>query len=123
MSVHVFEEMIGATIQSIDKAADQLSFRCVDGRTFQFCHFQECCENVEIEDVIGDLDDLIGTPLTMAEEVSNMNESNLTVPEWRDTSYTWTFYRFGTNKGEVTVRWFGTSNGYYSESVDFEVIR
>lgn len=118
MSVKVFEQMIGAIIERINKSNDELIFHATDKRVFRFHHYQDCCESVYIEDITGDLQDLIGSQLIMAEEVSNMDAPNL---EDSYESYTWTFYRYGTNKGSVTVRWLGTSNGYYSESVDFEV--
>jgi hypothetical protein len=56
----------------------------------------------------------------MAEEVVSENSEH--APQYPD-SWTWTFYKFATIKGYVTIRWLGESNGYYSESVDFEVIR
>lgn len=90
-------------------------------------HVQDCCEAVYIEDIVGDLDDLVGSPILMAsEEVSDVNPDKILTQEdaeedveedyWRE-SETWTFYKFATIKGYVTICWYGTSNGYYSEGV------
>jgi hypothetical protein len=69
------------------------------------------------------LDDLVGTPLLLVEEVSNYEPENVVCsdPDWYE-SETWTYYRFRTMKGSVDIRWYGTSNGYYSESVDIEIV-
>lgn len=117
MSVNELSPMVGATIARIDgeKGSREMVFHAEDGRLFRFYHSQDCCETVVVEDVCGDLADLIGSPLVEAEEVSNADEP---APENAD-SYTWTFYKFRTAKGSVTVRWLGESNGYYGEGVDF----
>lgn len=118
MDVKNFEELIGQTLAKVEKPHDDLMlFTLENGERYKLYHSQDCCESVYIEDVIGDLDDLIGTPLLMAEEVSNADEAP---PEGiTPESYTWTFYKLATIKGYVTIRWFGESNGYYSESADF----
>lgn len=85
---------------------------------FVFTHFQDCCESVRIEDITGDIQDLVGHPLLLAEEVS----SEVVPAPANFDSYTWTFYKFATIKGYVDVRWLGESNGYYSESVDLVFI-
>lgn len=117
MTINSFEGLAGQTLSTIVKTEDEMLFTLENGEQYKLYHSQDCCENVYIEDVIGDLDDLVGTPLLMAEEVSNEPEPPL--PEDSDDSHTWTFYKMATIKGYVTIRWFGSSNGYYSESVDF----
>jgi hypothetical protein len=72
-------------------------------------------------DIVGDIKDLIGHPLLIAEEVTNeqdVNPEGVKVPGWQD-SFTWTFYKLATVKGYVTISWYGESNGYYNESVSF----
>jgi len=87
-----------------------------DTERYVFTHDQDCCENVDINDVVGDLSDLVGEPLLMAEEVSGEIPVEFNEAEYE--SVTWTFYKFATRRGYVDVRWLGESNGYYSESVD-----
>ena len=90
-----------------------------DTERYVFTHDQLCCESVDINDVVGDLQDLVGEPLLMAEEVSGYIGPE---PESAD-SYTYTFYKFATRRGYVDVRWLGESNGYYSEGVDLHYVQ
>jgi hypothetical protein len=84
-----------------------------DGPAFILRHEQDCCEDVYLESIEGDINDLIGTPILSAEESS----SDATVFDSEHDSATWTFYNIRTIKGSVTLRFFGSSNGYYSERV------
>ena len=118
------EQMLGETITKIEKKDDYaIKFQTADGQVITMQHEQDCCEDVQIEEIFGDLDDLIGSPLVMAEAVENdANEGkNEDDNDYHYDSATWTFYKLGTNKGSVTLRWLGVSNGYYSESVNLNV--
>lgn len=115
-------DMVGAILTSIDgmrEGGTHVIFTASDGRTWNMYHQQDCCEYVDINDVCGDVEDLLNTPLVVAEELSSEPDPGPR-SEYDVESYTWTFYRFRTIKGTVTLRWYGSSNGYYSESVTFE---
>jgi hypothetical protein len=97
---------------------DEITFYTASGKEFRMYHRQDCCESVYLADVVGDPTDLIGFPLLVAKEINGNHPPAHDYTE----SYTWTFYEFATNKGTVQLRWYGESNGYYSESVDFEEV-
>ena len=114
-----FSELLGKVFKSIKASDDQIDFITEDDVTYQMYHSQDCCESVYIESIVGDLQDLVGNEILLAEEVTSHEN-----PEWYDAtnkyqdSFTWTFYKLATRKGYVDIRWYGESNGYYSESVD-----
>lgn len=131
--VHPLTDMIGKTVCNVEGGRpgdDNVDIHFTDNTVARFYHSQGCCESVTIEDVTGDWSDLIGEQILSAYESS----SGRGVPdrpfwdskpedefETGDDSYTWTFYHFASRKGSVSVRWYGASNGYYSESVTYDM--
>lgn len=110
------EDMKGETFRKVERVGDDLiRFWNEDGSRYDMFHDQDCCECVEIKDIIGDLECLEGSPITMAECRTEEGESE-------HISATYTFYKFATERGYVTIDWCGESNGYYSEEVDIEYI-
>jgi hypothetical protein len=123
-----FNELLGHTLTAIEVNEDRDAIKLTldNGERYILYHYQDCCERVTIEDICGELADLLNLPLLLAEEVTYERKE---VPEGlggpyeeEDESFTWTFYKLATNRGAVTIRWYGSSNGYYSEKVDFEPV-
>ena len=105
------------TEATINADNTEMFFTATTGERWHFWHESDCCESVNIEDVIGDLQDLVGSPILMCEEVTSDEHPPDKEDKSDGDSFTWTFYKFRTMKGSVTVRWYGCSNGYYSERV------
>ena len=106
------DSLIGQTIRHI--GFDQWSLQFVtDEFSYLLKHNQECCENVYIEDITGDMSDLIDQIIMKAE----CREDSGWKAEVRE-QHTYTFYHLATVKGYVDIRFNGISNGNYSTSVD-----
>lgn len=121
------EALLGKTIVAINGGEEgdkTIHFVCSDGTEYLMYHEQDCCESVTVEDVCGDLQRLLNTPITLSEDISNEVEGgrNGWADKWGD-HYTWTWYKLATVNEYVTIRWYGESNGYYSESVEFARIK
>ena len=120
-----FDELVGRILCRVESDNDELRLYLTDTNYVRFYHEQDCCEAVYIESIVGDLEDLVGSEILMAEDSENLFDQikNFGKEEDEsDESFTWTFYKFATRKGYVDVRWYGTSNGYYSEGVSVEFV-
>ncbi len=116
--------LVGQVLTEVRKQdgsdGDEILFVTDEGSQYKMYHRQDCCESVGLEDVVGDFEDLLNTPILVADERCDTGSPK--PGNYEDESSTWTFYTFRTIKGSVDLRWYGSSNGYYSESVDFEQI-
>lgn len=114
-------ELVGLTITKIYQLGahgDLLRIETSEGRSFRFIHYQDCCEYVDLNDIDGDIEDVMNSPVLLAEEVKGAPPRNWEGPA--AISHTWTFYKIRTELGSITLSFLGESNGYYSETVDFE---
>ena len=145
MKIRTFDDLVGQTLVSVANPSDEaVVFTLDDGSVYELSHSQDCCESVTVESIEGGLSDLVG-PVLSAYESTSSNERDggtyqndrvwqsaddyslsvadtLPLGQW-DESWTWTFYRISTVKGTVVIRWYGSSNGYYSESVQWREVR
>lgn len=119
-----FEILKGKTIINIDglqEDSEKITFYTSDGGVYIQYHIRDCCEEVSLVEINGDIASLLNSEVLVAEEQIS-DETPPLNPEY-DDSYTWSFYKLATVKGWVDFRWYGTSNGYYSETVDlFKVV-
>jgi hypothetical protein len=90
-----------------------LSFE--DGSSMRFYSVQDCCNEMYIEDGADDVPSLVGEVVTICEAVQGAAPEGVEVrcaQEYEE----WTFLKIN----HVTLRWFGTSNGYYAMSPSAE---
>lgn len=107
------EQKIVKAVRGLEKYSDEMIVEFTDGSVFYMKHFQDCCENVSIEDVDGDVTDLLGGEWLDVEEHT---KDDVMEDDW-DGIGMWTFYTIKTSKGTVWIRWYGSSNGYYGVGV------
>lgn len=113
-----FSDLKGVELKAIyvdNFHADRIYMLSTNDKLYVLTHIQECCESVWLEDITGDVSDLLNSPILIAEENTVELESDYV------DSYTATFYKLATINGYVDIRFNGESNGYYSEGVDFFV--
>lgn len=113
-----FSDLKGKVVTEVRSDDSQVVFFTNDGYKYYMYHDQDCCESVYIESIVGDLQDLVGEEILVAEEVTGDTPNDYKF-EYEPESYTWTFYKLASRKGYVDIRWLGESNGYYSEGVSF----
>ena len=62
--------LIGQTIKKLEQRdSSHIYIITEQGNEYLMHHERECCESVVIDDIEGNLEDLVGSPILQAEEV------------------------------------------------------
>jgi hypothetical protein len=111
--------LLGEIITKIEGASESSTYVVLDlanGKRFGMSHRQDCCECVAVHSVVGEIQNIIDSPVLSALEIEGDPEG-VEYTGWE--SHTFTSFRITTAKGTAEIRWLGESNGYYGESVNF----
>ena len=125
MKVNTYTEFSGKTIQEIrgcKKHSDEVTIMFTDGSCLKFYHRQDCCETVELEDCDIIPEWLIDSKIISIEERISRSGEGVKPLNSCAASYTWSFYVIKTSSSTLVLRWYGESNGWYSETVDIDYL-
>ena len=105
------EKLKGKKIESVEKTqySEKVRIKTTEGDLILW-HDQSCCEDVHLAEGYEDLKDLVGSTVRKAHKATSDKDARYGIEMW-------TFYITRTDKGDATLRWVGTSNGYYAVDV------
>lgn len=109
-----FSTLAGLVLERFEVGREDIRI-IASKRAFVVNHQQDCCESVVVESVSGDPVKSFGETIIDATEHTNRDSGRCE----HDESFTWTYYTIRTQSQTIVIRWYGASNGYYSESVSF----
>lgn len=112
--------LTGLTLEKFEVESNERILIQASGRKFVMYHSQDCCETVVIDSIDGKPERAIGEQIIDATEHTNRDKPK--DEDYNPESFTWTYYTIRTQSETIVIRWYGTSNGYYSEAVDFEEV-
>lgn len=110
-NVEIFETLVGSTCTSF-KATDNSLTLYTSSDIHTFDHVQECCEDVYIESIVGDLTDLLNLPILEAKATVENNRTDEGLERW-------TLIELSTIRGSVTIYFFSSYNDYNCPDVDY----
>lgn len=120
VNINIFEPLFNKTIVKIEGAeeeSEEIFFIMSNGDVLRMYHEVTLWEDVRIEDIGGDINNIIGVPIK--ESIVIIEEGDLDY----GCTYTRTWFQFLTDKGYVAIRWKSLSDGCCSESVDYDLIK
>ena len=107
-------QMIGAQILGVvglKAQSEQLVIK-TDRGELTLKHEVDCCEAVYLEEFTGTAESLVGAIVTSFTKDTREGEQD------RGSHVEmWTFYNLVTSRQDLSLRWYGSSNGYYSIAV------
>lgn len=104
-------QLIGKVINKIDRNNEDLTISTSDGFVYTMSPASDMVFTTL--DIVGDIEDLLRTPIVSAYDSTGGSAAG----------GKHTFYIFRTFKGDVTLCWKCSGNGYYSEEIKFKCIK